>query len=50
MNATLGSRLTINQSLDKRLRIGCEAAMGNDPATNTNGSTTITITGSEQSQ
>ena len=50
MSAAMGNGLTINQSIDKRLRLGCEGALGNAPATSTAGSAAITITGAEQSQ
>jgi hypothetical protein len=50
MNAQLGNELTLNRAYDKRWRTTCEKDFGNGATTATPGSTSVTITGSEQSK
>jgi YD repeat-containing protein len=49
-NATFGNSLTLNRTYDLRLRTICETDTGSIVASPTNGSATVTITGSEQIQ
>lgn len=48
MNATMGSGLQVSKTYDSRLRINCEADIGNSVANPTPGSATITIFGTDQ--
>lgn len=49
MNATFGNGLTLNRAYDNRLRTTCEIDTGSIVSGATSGSTTVTITGAEQS-
>jgi YD repeat-containing protein len=49
-NATFGNGLTLNRAYDTRLRTTCEIDTGSIVASPTNGSASVTITGSEQIQ
>lgn len=50
MNATFGAGIALNRSFDVRLRTTCEIDKGSVTTAPTSGSTTVTITGSEQSK
>jgi YD repeat-containing protein len=49
-NATFGNVLTLSRGYDNRLRTNCEIDTGTVVPNATNGSATVTITGSEQSK
>ena len=50
MNATFGNSLTLSRAYDNRLRITSEMDLGSVLNPGTSGSTTVTITGAEQSK
>ncbi len=50
MNASFGAGLTLNKTYDVRLRTTCELDLGTGTTPATPGTTTVTITGSEQSK